>query len=151
VLRDRHGHFVACRSPGGVGTFARTGASSDFDILAFYSDFEEPMAHFRKWAAAATSDGRAEWRRALYVLDELTLPGLEDALRCLRTCVRRDSEALVTFATIHASKGLSWPAVVVAEDWHRTATPLDARMCYVALTRAELRLHIPSRLHAKLY
>ena len=110
-----------------------------------------PMASFRKWAGSGASDGRAEWSRALFVMDRLGLPGLEDAYRKLQMCVRKDSAAPITFSTIHSSKGLSWPSVVVLNDWSGESGPTVAKLCYVALTRAEDRLVIPTRLQAKLY
>ena len=131
---------------------ARTGrASDDFPRLAHFATLTKPMAQLRKWVESGESEGRAEWRRALAALDYLTVPVAEDAVRTLRCCVRQDSAAKVTFSTVHASKGLSWETVIVNEDWYEKSGPDVARLCYVALTRAQLRLLIPTRLYAKLY
>jgi hypothetical protein len=127
-------------------------SESSFSVLAHLSRSRSPIDELRVIAKSnnvATDD--TDWRAALLLLDTYGPVELERLANLLASCVRNDTpNGTATFITIHASKGLSWPWVVVADVWPRSL-PEDnecaIRECYVAMTRPEMGLALPRHLH----
>jgi DNA helicase-2/ATP-dependent DNA helicase PcrA len=74
-------------------------------------------------------------------------PGFRNWLRTVRPGDLEGSDDAVDLVTFHAAKGLEWPHVVVAglEDGFvpiRPDDPEEQRLLYVALSRAEITLHL---------
>ncbi|KAJ1447061.1 hypothetical protein M885DRAFT_544116 [Pelagophyceae sp. CCMP2097] len=92
-----------------------------------------------------------DWSAVLRLVDVVGVNTLERAAVLLAPCVRADAAAgTIEFVTVHASKGLGYPWVVVADDWAHGDADTSARECYVAMTRPECGLALPRTLHGRL-
>ncbi|KAJ1446410.1 hypothetical protein M885DRAFT_546615, partial [Pelagophyceae sp. CCMP2097] len=111
---------------------------------------EALRAHLR--ATRGTSDAVGpDWSAVLRLVDFVGVNTLERAAVLLAPCIRADAPAgTAEFVTVHASKGLGYPWVVVADDWAHGDADKSARECYVAVTRSECGLALPRTLHTRL-
>ena len=122
------------------------------DLRHFVRCGADPVGALRSWVEASRGDAATMWAKALFLVDHFGPERLLDIVDSVEACLRDDytSTGVITFATIHSSKGLSWPSVLICEDWERRSGPAEARLCYVALTRAESVLWIAEPLHGRL-
>ncbi len=114
-------------------------------------------------SAPARNENVAELVNGAYAFHEASDGGglaqfLEQTALVADADTIRDDEGLVRLMTVHAAKGLEFPVVIVAgveENLMPHASNLDdpaaleeeRRLFYVALTRAQLRVHL---LHARM-
>mmetsp|Transcript_16733 Transcript_16733/g.58281 ORF Transcript_16733/g.58281 Transcript_16733/m.58281 type:complete len:201 (-) Transcript_16733:79-681(-) len=131
-----------------------TGVPSQFDVINNLREKSAPFEALRELVRTnrLTTDPGPDWAGVLRLIDVVGVETLERAAVLLASCVRADAPpGTAQFVTIHASKGLSYPWVVLADDWGpRADAEASARECYVAITRSEDGLAIPASLHARL-
>ncbi|KAJ1449246.1 hypothetical protein M885DRAFT_536391 [Pelagophyceae sp. CCMP2097] len=131
-----------------------TGVPSQFDVINNLREKSAPFEALRELVRTnrLTTDPGPDWAGVLRLIDVVGVETLERAAVLLASCVRADAPpGTAQFVTIHASKGLSYPWVVLADDWGpRADAEASARECYVAITRSEDDLAIPASLHARL-
>lgn len=126
------------------------------DLYWFSADMPERMhsphlssdyRDFREYCQVAKATGDAEMNQAIRLLDEF-FP-LPQKLAIMRGQVVADEKnAQVTVCTVHRSKGLEWPVVMLNEDFFDITDPLlsaeerqdEINLLYVAVTRARRTL-----------
>mmetsp|Transcript_25362 Transcript_25362/g.87505 ORF Transcript_25362/g.87505 Transcript_25362/m.87505 type:complete len:288 (+) Transcript_25362:252-1115(+) len=125
-----------------------------FDVINNLREKSAPFEALRELVRTnrLTTDPGPDWAGVLRLIDVVGVETLERAAVLLASCVRADAPpGTAQFVTIHASKGLSYPWVVLADDWGpRADAEASARECYVAITRSEDGLALPASLHARL-
>jgi len=104
--------------------------------------WHEELQAFRSWDQVKqyVEDGMAstELEATVRLIDTHGIEAVADALS--RTVAEGYADVVIT--TCHKVKGLEWPKVQIADDWHapkRGADPSDdmAMLAYVAVTRAK--------------
>ncbi|MEX0605850.1 MAG: ATP-dependent helicase [Marinobacter sp.] len=132
------------------------------ELIRQYADKTELFDGIRSLALThETADERIDTIIGFqYYLDSLNV-GAEDALAHLRTLknqARNSRDEGVLLSTIHRTKGLEWPVVILpglqekylpysprqAED-HRAFIESERRLLYVAMTRTRHQLHLLTR------
>jgi len=106
---------------------------------------------FKAWtdvvAYAKTDEGR-DLKMMVSLVERI---GAGEIIRAVQSCVPAEESHDVVVSTAHKAKGLEWPSVRVADDFHSPGrdktsgellpiSPAEAMLCYVTVTRAQTEL-----------
>ena len=152
---------------GGADSTALKQAASAYHLWQHDKyNVEDPfMKSFQNWTefcgyAKASQDNEALRMMGLVNEYGMQLPKIITSIK--QKCLAQIGlgNDVVTFTTAHKSKGMQWPRVYLAddfmrEDWYdgpelKKVPEAEANLLYVAVTRAELELNLPSDIYVAL-